>query len=724
MLLGPLLVLGGLEGVLRLSGYGYSTALFEKVRVGGEDFLMNNETFSLRFFPPELARWPSPIMMPAKKPPGAYRIFIFGESAAQGDPSPPYGAGRYLEALLRERYPGQNFEVVNVAITAINSHVILPIARECARQEGDLWIIYMGNNEMIGPFGAASVFGAQAPPWPLVRLGLAVQQTRAGQWMMNLARRLKAKSSGPQVWGGLAMFLGHQLPPDDPRKEVVYKNFERNVRDIVRAGLDSGAKILLNTVAVNLKDCPPFASIAPANLPPVERETCDRLYAEGLAAEDRGDFPHAAELFREAAGLAPQRADAEFHLAESLWQSTQSAEARAHFQKACDNDALPFRADSRINHIIEETAHRLAGPDLKLCDTLALGSPLGQETFYEHVHFNFDGNYRLARLWAGEIEPFLPSPARSNPPPEWASQEVCEQRLGLTDWNRCDVFHEVLQRMEKAPLDSQSNNRWRMGLLQAQLDRIRPHLDASAAQKAREVYLGAMARAPRDYYLAENYGEFLQLRNDVPEAVAAWRKALELMPRNPFACLVLGRLLEEEGQLDAARSALREAIALHADYSEAWFELGKVDAIQGAYAAALENYQHAGRLQPNNPETCLYAGKALSLLKRSAEAVQNFRRAIELNPGYWEAHYALGGELGMHDQIAGAKTEFEQVVRAQPDLAKGHLNLGVALLKLNDFAGAEQQFTETLRLDPSDPSAKKYLAVVASAKKQPRPQTP
>ena len=49
-------------------------------------------------------------------------------------------------------------------MTAINSHAVLPIARECARHEGDLWIVYMGNNEMIGPFGAISVFGSQAPP--------------------------------------------------------------------------------------------------------------------------------------------------------------------------------------------------------------------------------------------------------------------------------------------------------------------------------------------------------------------------------------------------------------------------------------------------------------------------------------------------------------------------------------------------------------------------------
>jgi hypothetical protein len=71
--------------------------------------------------------------------------------------------------LLRERFPGQRFEVVNVAVTAINSHVILPIARECAQHQGDLWIVYMGNNEMVGPFGAATVFGTRAPSWWSVR---------------------------------------------------------------------------------------------------------------------------------------------------------------------------------------------------------------------------------------------------------------------------------------------------------------------------------------------------------------------------------------------------------------------------------------------------------------------------------------------------------------------------------------------------------------------------
>jgi hypothetical protein len=90
----PLLVLGGTEAVLRLAGYGYSTRLFKTLRIGGEEFLVENDQFSLRFFPPELARMPGPVRMKAHKPAGAFRIFILGESAAMGDPEPAYGAGR------------------------------------------------------------------------------------------------------------------------------------------------------------------------------------------------------------------------------------------------------------------------------------------------------------------------------------------------------------------------------------------------------------------------------------------------------------------------------------------------------------------------------------------------------------------------------------------------------------------------------------------------------
>src|SRR5471032_1731539 len=77
----PLIVFGGLELLLRLLGVGFDPHFFKLARIGGQDCYVANEDFGLRFFPRSMARIPAPVVMPATKAPGTFRIFIFGESA-------------------------------------------------------------------------------------------------------------------------------------------------------------------------------------------------------------------------------------------------------------------------------------------------------------------------------------------------------------------------------------------------------------------------------------------------------------------------------------------------------------------------------------------------------------------------------------------------------------------------------------------------------------------
>jgi hypothetical protein len=88
----PLAFLGAIEAGLRLSGYGYDTGLLKKITTANGEYFENNDAFGLRFFPPQMVRFLSPIRMPGQKPAGSYRIFIWGESAAMGDPEPACGA--------------------------------------------------------------------------------------------------------------------------------------------------------------------------------------------------------------------------------------------------------------------------------------------------------------------------------------------------------------------------------------------------------------------------------------------------------------------------------------------------------------------------------------------------------------------------------------------------------------------------------------------------------
>ena len=108
----PLLLLGLLEGGLRLAGIGYPPGFTVPCQVKGQPASCENPDFGRRFFPPGLARSPSPLVIPATKQGRTFRIFILGESAAQGDPEPGFGFGRFLEVMLAERHPGVRFEVI------------------------------------------------------------------------------------------------------------------------------------------------------------------------------------------------------------------------------------------------------------------------------------------------------------------------------------------------------------------------------------------------------------------------------------------------------------------------------------------------------------------------------------------------------------------------------------------------------------------------------------
>ena len=752
----PLLALAGLELVLRLAGCGYATAFFQRIRIGNQECLVENDKFGLRFFPPELAVGPPPVVMKVNKGARAYRIFLLGESAALGDPAPAYGAGRYLQMLVRERFPGVEFEVICGALTAINSHAVLPIARECARHQGDLWIVYMGNNEMVGPFGATAVLGSQSPPLWQVRLSLWVQQTRLGQVLLSLGRKLAGSAKHRSSWGEMQMFMENRIAPQDARKEVVYRSFRRNLEAILWAGRRAGVPIILCTVGVNLKDCPPFGSLLEAGLTAADGQAHAGLCAAALKAEAAGDFAGAAQKLEQAARIDPRFAELQFRWGECLLRLSRNrsaavpipnressppensgarqgaatgrlavetnagetpaaAAARGHFRAARDDDALPFRADSALNVIIGQAARQFAGPGLALCDAaaaFATNSPVGiagSEAFWEHVHFNFDGNYLLARAWAEAAERFLPAAATNRAAAGWASQAACEQRLGLTEWNRCAVLEDLLQRLSRPPFTGQLNHAQRVEEVRGQMRAMRRGMDRAAAAKARAVYLAALKEAPEDHRLHENFAQFLEAVGELPQAVAEWQRVRGLIPQHPAAYLQAGRLLVRQGELAAGRGLLLQAMKMRPGLAEGWLELGDIHALEGELELALKEYERARQLAPQDPRPYYHIGKALWQLNCRPEAGASLRHALQLRPDYWEGHYALGEELALAGQGAEARKEFEEVIRLKPDYPMAHLNLGVALAQAGDFDQALRHPEEAARLDPRNQEAREYL---------------
>ena len=247
----PVVFLFLLEGLLRLTGSGHPTQFLLKKEFDGNTYYVANPYFTSPWFPGQNPRTPVPFGIPVEKPKDSLRVLILGASAAQGDPKPEFGFSRMLDRMLSGQFEGRKVEVYNLGITAINSHVVKEIAKECGKLEADYWIVYLGNNEVIGPFGPANPsFGSGGA---MEKARFALLKSRTGQFLAKVLRGNKQQLH----WKGMESYL---KPVEWRSKELerVYKAFLENLESILQSGTGSGAEVLLCTVAANLRSCAPL----------------------------------------------------------------------------------------------------------------------------------------------------------------------------------------------------------------------------------------------------------------------------------------------------------------------------------------------------------------------------------------------------------------------------------------------------------------------------------
>jgi tetratricopeptide (TPR) repeat protein len=463
--------------------------------------------FAAPFFPAGSVQTPRLYSIPNQKTAGTYRIFVLGESAAMGDPDPAYGFSRYLEVMLQDRFPSMKFEVVNTGSVAINSHVVLPIAKGLADQHPDLFIIYSGNNEVVGPYGPGTVLTSAGMSIPLIRSSIFLRSTRIGQLLTRLGAQKK-------TWQGMEMFLDKQVRASSPLMGHVYENFERNLRDTIAVAQQSGARVIVATAATNLEDCAPFASLHRDGLKSDELKTWESLVQRGAELEAAGSFSEAVESYLSALKIDGDYAELEFRIARSLKKLGDAKSAKEHYQRARDLDTLRFRADGRINDINRFVAR--ADSVVGFVDTEALfskASPdgiIGSDLVYEHVHMTPLGSFLLARAIYQQIAAKLPGPLPvADAPPE----AECERILALTAYDRSRISQEMLRRLQKAPFTNQLNHSEQVLRFSLQAESPAENPNDTAMQ-----YQWAIARAPDDPMLHYRFGMFLFAYNRVAAA--------------------------------------------------------------------------------------------------------------------------------------------------------------------------------------------------------------
>jgi len=709
----PVLLLGAIELGLRIAGYGYPTNFF--VKIEGGDAYTSNLWFGWRFFPREISRQPQPIYLPRDKADGTYRIFILGGSAAQGVPDPAFSFGRILEAMLEETHPAAKFEVVNAAMTAINSHVTLPMARDCAKHDPDLFIVYMGNNEVIGPFGAGTVFQGFTSNLSLIRANIALREVKLVQLAEDIARRPSGRSTG-QRWGGLEMFAGNLVPADDPRLEAHYQHFRRNLHDISQAARKADAETILCTVAVNLRHCPPFASAHRPGLSRTKKDQWGRSFRAGVELERSGNPADAVTKYLAAAKIDDRHAELHFRLARCYLALEHPGIARHAFALARDLDALRFRADSRINDIIREVANDEANDGvhlvdaeraLAMCDRAPDGLP-GEELFFEHVHLTFEGNYELAKAILPKVVELLPEDFRSgHVPVAVPSIDRCAQRLGLTAWHRGKMLSYMLAMMGRPPFTEQPDDADRRAAIARSLRQVTEQIGPSTADEIRR----ALAEDEDDLVIRLGLGRFLLLTaGKHKEAEEHFRIVLRRLPNDPTTHLYLGQALLAQAKVDQADHHFARAVELSPNTGGACAKIAGLLLDVGRLDQAAEYCHQSLEALPDNPDALAVLGQIHLLRKQWRQAAEYLAGALQAEPDNVPVRQNLALSLYSLGRLDQAAKHYQKTIKLKPDDLALRRNYAIVLVAMKDLVRAADQYRKMLELQPDSPEAMANLA--------------
>ncbi len=518
----------------------------------------------------------------------------------------------------------------------------------------------MGHNEVMGPFGAGTVFGQKTPPLAALRLGLGLKQLRLGQWIASLID--STEGADGTKWKGMGMFLDQQLRATDPQLNWVYASYKKNLSDILATGRRAGVRILISSAASNLRDSAPFASL------------------------DAGKSGSAV---------------GQFQMARSLDLAGKTGEARRHYIRARDLDALRFRADSKLNAITQSLGQ--AGSDSvtyidaqAALDEQSPSGIAGRETFYEHVHFTFEGNHRLATLFAKGIALQLAS-GGDKPGGPWLTADECAVRLAYTDWDRAVVLASIIRRLQQPPFNHRLNSKSALGQLQAESRRVAKRLDRTAALA---LYGDALKTRPNDWRLLQRRGLLLSSAGRHDEGVGSLKRAVEQTPWSRILHYQLGAAQNKAGQFADAAVSLGQALAFQPDFPEATGQLARA---------------RAG-IQYRLGEKARAGGDAVG-------ALGHFTKAAELDDTFAEAYFQIGACRVESGRIAEATASFERAVALKPNLPQARFNLVTGLLKQERYRDALGHLKALAAEKPNDIQVQRYLQLArAKLREAAKPQ--
>ncbi|MBN2350140.1 MAG: hypothetical protein JXJ22_14975 [Bacteroidales bacterium] len=638
----PIFIFVFFELVLRVINYGDNLNLFTEF-LGEEykEYKIVNPVIGKKYFKKLPNTAPRHDMFLEEKPSNGFRIFVMGSSTVYGF---PYEENLLFSRILQERlqdcYPDKYIEVINTAITAINSYTLLDFIDEILDEEPDAILLYAGHNEFYGAFGIGSI-EKTIKSRALTFFHLDLLSFKFYQLLRNTINKINGIIVGNKpeefVKGTLMKVIVDNK--EIPYKSEIYNEgieiFKKNIDDLLNKAKKKNVKFFISELISNVRDLKPFCSVATSQYP-----SASEVFYTGKKNEQEGLFETAKE---------------NYYLAKDL-------------------DCVRFRASEEINVIIRKLAAKYDARLVPMISYFEKASPnmlIGNNLLTEHVHPNMDGYFIMADAFFNELVKSKLIGEKLNPV-YYKNSAYYKRNWGYTELDSLVGVHMVNSLRSYwpfRPLDESSDKTY--------LDTYKPtsYIDSLAF----EVFKTTIKINEAHLTLAHLF----KSKGDFYNAFREYHAAIKYYPYRVKDYLEAATCLMHNNDLTLALKFINKSLELHETFF-AYFYKSEILFIKGNYAEAGEALNKASELDNslNAKEKVLkklhkvyfYSGNDI----KSQEILEELRK---IHPGY--------------QPIFPQKKNYAYYVPVQ---VKGQIDRALDFYKVKNFDAALDEFLKSLEV--------------------------
>ncbi|HEY1717934.1 MAG TPA: tetratricopeptide repeat protein [Verrucomicrobiae bacterium] len=201
-----------------------------------------------------------------------------------------------------------------------------------------------------------------------------------------------------------------------------------------------------------------------------------------------------------------------------------------------------------------------------------------------------------------------------------------------------------------------------------------------------------------------NLAGILAMQGHKTEAVAEYRKALQIEPGRAESHGDFAALLDSAGKPDEALAEFRKALQMnpkiepiHDNFGVLLVELGRLD-------EAIKQFTEAARLDPTDAQPQFLTGKTLLRQGRDAEAMRHFREAVRLDPDNFQMLAYLARVLASDENSQVRDGSIALVMASKANALTGGVQpamldtLAMAYAELGHFDDAQKAAQDAITL--------------------------